>query len=75
MRKLPEGTRKELTAMSDVYKLEARKGRAVCPICGRETQTRIVSGTILDRFPLYCKNCRRTTLVQYREPEPLSLSR
>ena len=72
---MDEGTRKGLTAAADVYKLRLKNGRAVCPICGRETQTRIMSDTILDRFPLYCKNCRRTTLVQYREPEPLSLSR
>ena len=76
MEKLVPGTQKDLTASVPPVKLEARNGRAVCPICGRETQTRILSGTTLERFPLYCKHCRRTTLVEYHEePEPKSLSR
>ena len=73
---MPDGTRKDLTATAPPVKLETRNGRAVCPICHRETQTRILSGTTLGRFPLYCKNCRRETLVEYHEePEPMSLSR
>jgi len=68
------GTQKPLTGASAPIKLETRNGRAVCPVCGRETQTRILPGTILERFPLYCKRCAQTSVVSYREPEPESLS-
>ena len=64
-----------MTGSAGPVKLNTREGRAVCPICGRLTPLRILAGTILVNFPLYCKNCRRTTLVEYREPEPESLSR
>lgn len=54
--------------------VNVRAGRAVCPVCGRETQVRILPGTVLANFPLFCKRCGRTTVVQYREPELESLS-
>ena len=69
------GTRKGLTQTAPVSKLRTRNGRAVCPICGRETQTRVLPGTILENFPLYCKRCNQESIVTYREPEPESLSR
>ena len=72
---MSEGTRKDLTAEPAAVKLKLMNGRAVCPICGRQTPTRILPTTILISFPLFCKHCRRTTLVEYREPEPESLSR
>lgn len=46
----------------------------MCPICGRPTQTRVLPSTTLRDFPLYCKRCRQTSIVEYREPEPESLS-
>ena len=55
-------------------KLETRNGRAVCPVCRRETPVRILTTTQLVDFPLFCKRCGQTTIVKYREPEPLSLS-
>ena len=69
------GTQKRLTADAAAIRLVTKDGRAVCPICGRVTPLRILPGTILVDFPLYCKNCRRTTLVKHGEPEPVSLSR
>lgn len=69
------GTQKRLTAPPPVSKLETRDGRAVCPICGRLTQTRINPGTVLVNFPLYCKRCNQESVVSYRAPEPESLSR
>ena len=75
LRTLYQGTRKDLTVPAPIRKLEARNGRAVCPICGRLTAVRILPDTRLENFPLYCKHCRTTTPVEYREPEPQSLSR
>ena len=72
---MQEGTKKGLTDTDAAIKLELKNGRAVCPQCGRLTPLRIMGSTILVDFPLYCKHCRRTTLVTYREPEPESLSR
>lgn len=69
------GTQKRLTADAAAVKLRTKDGRALCPVCNRLTPLRILPGTILVNFPLYCKNCRRTTVVEYREPEPESLSR
>lgn len=65
----------QLTEPPAAVRIKAKNGKAVCPICGRETQTRVRYDTSLDNFPLFCKNCRRETLVTYREPEPESLSR
>lgn len=68
------GTQKDLTPSDAPIKLIVENGRAVCPICGRPTPTRILPGTILVNFPIYCKRCRQTSVVTYREPEPESLS-
>ena len=64
------GTQKCLTRSDAPIKLIVEDGRAVCPICGRQTTTRILAGTILVNFPIYCKRCRQTSIVTYREPEP-----
>ena len=69
------GTQKRLTAAAPISKLNVKNGRAVCPICGRTTQVRVLPGTILVDFPLYCKRCNQESIVTYREPEPQSLSR
>lgn len=54
--------------------LKVQNGRAVCPVCKRETPVRILTTTCLDDFPLFCKRCGQTTIVKYRKPKPLSLS-
>lgn len=63
------GTQNRLTDDTEKSKLETRNGRAVCPICHRETKTRIRSDTALDNFQLFCERCKQTSIV-YREPEP-----
>lgn len=55
-------------------RIEVKNGRAVCPVCHRETQERILDDTSLVNFPLFCKRCKQTTIVEYRKPEPESLS-
>lgn len=47
--------------------------RLICPICGRATQQRVLPTTRLIEFPLFCKHCRLTTVVEYA-PEPVSQS-
>ncbi|MEG1491645.1 MAG: cysteine-rich KTR domain-containing protein [Oscillospiraceae bacterium] len=59
-----------LTRVQKVRKLEVQEGRAVCPVCGRKTQTEILPDTILKNFPLFCKKCGQTTVVN---TESLSL--
>lgn len=50
--------------------LTVRDGWAICPVCGRQTFVKILDTTRLENFPLYCKKCKRETLVTYPEPEP-----
>ena len=55
--------------------LQVAGGRAVCPVCGRRTKQRIGPDTRLVNFPLWCDRCRSESKVNYRVPEPESLSR
>lgn len=50
--------------------LTVQGGRAVCPRCGRPTSQRIHPETVLIRFPLYCRFCKRDAIVNTEEPEP-----
>lgn len=43
--------------------LVSADGRLVCPLCGRPTQQRVRPTTTLTDFPLYCKVCRRESIV------------
>lgn len=54
--------------------LHVESGYAICPACRRKTSVRIMPDTKLKNFPLFCKLCKQTTLVSYREPEPESQS-
>lgn len=54
--------------------LVTEANRIVCPVCGKLTPVRLLDTTQLTDFPLFCKNCKTTTIVN-TEPEPLSLSR
>lgn len=38
-------------------------GKLICPLCGRPTQQRVLPTTTLTDFPLYCKVCRRESIV------------
>lgn len=54
--------------------ITVKDGRAVCPVCGRKTQTRIAPETKIINFPLFCPQCRQTTQVNTEiqpEPEPV----
>lgn len=59
---------------TDSVTLRVENGRAVCPVCGRETQQTILNSTVLVDFQLFCKRCKQVTKVEYRKPEPESLS-
>ena len=50
-------------------------GFLLCPRCRRKTAVKVRSDTELKRFPLYCKQCKQETVIDYRsagatEPEP-----
>ena len=47
--------------------LSVQEERAICPACGARTQVVIRSDTVLINFPLFCKKCKRTTVVKYGE--------
>ncbi|NCB51357.1 MAG: conjugal transfer protein [Clostridia bacterium] len=60
--------------MPTVHKLEVQEGKAVCPVCGWRTGVIILPETRLRNFPLFCKKCGHTTVVNTEEPEPESQS-
>lgn len=35
-----------------------------CPVCHQKTRTKILPTTRLDHFPLYCRHCKKETLVR-----------
>nr|DAI66800.1 MAG TPA: cysteine-rich protein [Caudoviricetes sp.]DAX05891.1 MAG TPA: cysteine-rich protein [Bacteriophage sp.] len=37
--------------------------KLICPLCGRPTQQRVLPTSRLIDFPLYCKHCRKATVV------------
>ncbi len=41
------------------------QGWVRCPVCGGKTRTKVLLGTRLVRFPLYCPKCHRQTVVDY----------
>lgn len=34
-----------------------------CPICGTQSNTKVLPETILIRYPLFCEKCRQEVLV------------
>jgi len=34
-----------------------------CPICGGNTKIKVYSDTVLIKFPLYCRKCKRETRI------------
>ena len=34
-----------------------------CPICGTQSDTKVLPETVLVRYPLFCAKCRQETLV------------
>jgi len=41
-------------------------GFLICPECGHYTKTKVLPDTRLERFPLYCKFCKRQFVIDYR---------
>ncbi len=54
--------------------LVSADGRLVCPLCGRPTQQRVRPSTRLTDFPLYCKMCKRESIVNMSQSQSQSLS-
>lgn len=34
-----------------------------CPICGSSTKIKVYPDTVLIRFPLYCRKCKKETRI------------
>lgn len=44
-------------------------GFILCPKCGQNTFVKIRRDTVMKQFPLWCKNCKRETLIIYPNPK------
>lgn len=45
------------------------RGFILCPVCGAQSITKVIPGTVLRKFPLYCKRCRQETVIdEYTAP-------
>lgn len=42
-----------------------KDGFLVCPVCGGLTKTKVLAGTELRSFPLYCKHCKKQTVIDH----------
>ena len=59
---MTEGTRKRLTQLGALGKLEVRGGRIVCPICGSRTDQVILPDTRAAKLPVWCRGGKRQLL-------------
>ena len=66
---MTEGTRKRLTHLGALGKLEVREGRIVCPICGSRTDQVILPDTRAAKLPVWCRRCKRQLLVTISDGE------
>lgn len=66
---MTEGTRKRLTQLGVLGKLEVRGGRIVCPICGSRTDQVILPDTRAAKLPVWCRRCKRQLLVTIADGE------
>ncbi|HFI0336089.1 TPA: cysteine-rich KTR domain-containing protein [Streptococcus suis] len=39
----------------------------LCPVCGNKTRTMIRENTEMKNFPLYCRKCRKETLINVKD--------
>lgn len=65
---------KELHSAPRCGKLETQGGKLLCPMCGQPTMYKILPTTALSDFPLYCKHCRRETIVSLNKSQNQSQS-
>ena len=54
-------------------KILTEDGRIICPFCGRPTQHRVRPDTAAKNLPVWCKHCRKESIVNI--DESLSQSR
>lgn len=66
---MTEGTRKRLTHLGALGKLEVREGRIVCPICGTRTDQVILPDTQAVQLPVWCRKCKLRLLVTISDGE------
>lgn len=52
--------------------LVIKDGHIICPNCGRSTQYRVRPDTHGKNWPIWCKHCRKESIVNIEEPEPES---
>lgn len=38
-----------------------------CPVCGNKTRIKVLEDTILVKFPLFCRKCKNTILVNAQD--------
>ncbi len=38
----------------------------LCPVCGAKTRLRLLPGTVLREFPLFCPKCRQEHIINAR---------
>lgn len=41
------------------------RGFLYCPSCGMKTKVKVLPGTELRQFPLYCTWCKKQTIIDY----------
>ncbi len=66
---MTEGTRKRLTQLGALGKLEVREGRIVCPICDTRTDQVILPDTQAVQLPVWCRKCKLRLLVTISDGE------
>ncbi|MDD6642705.1 MAG: cysteine-rich KTR domain-containing protein [Firmicutes bacterium] len=47
--------------------METRDGYLLCPICQRQKVLRILPGTEGKQIAVYCKNCRKESIVNIEQ--------
>ena len=49
--------------------IQVKNGWGICPQCGNPKMIKTVRGTMLRKFPAYCKYCKAETIVNWKAPE------
>lgn len=56
------------TTRGVILHMDAKVGKygfLVCPVCGGRTKTKVLAGTELRSFPLYCTHCKKQTVIDH----------
>lgn len=40
-------------------------GFLLCPKCRKKTNVKVLPGTVLKQFPLYCNRCREAFIIEH----------